>query len=121
MELIHQHTGTIEPGAPSRKLLMLVSVVAIIALTAVVLFATSAPFNQGTASAPLSAHQVVIRGEVADRATAEAEGADLSPQQIVVRGEVADRLTRGGGNPDLSPQQIVIRGEALDRLATESN
>jgi hypothetical protein len=122
MELIHQHTGTIEPGAPYRKLLTLVSVASIVAVTAVLVFVTSGPFNPTPAPAPaLSAQQVVIRGEVADRVTAAAAASRLSPQQIVVRGEVADRPAQGGGTLGLSPQQIVIRGEVLDRLAIQSN
>jgi hypothetical protein len=52
-----------------------------------------------------------------DRA-ATAESAGLSPQQIVIRGEVQDRLSAEAKSESvgLSPQQIVIRGEVQDRL-----
>jgi hypothetical protein len=69
-----------------------------------------------TASVPatdggLTAQQIVIRGEVADRYAAT--NGTLSAQQIVIRGEVADRYAATNGT--LSAQQIVIRGEVADR------
>jgi hypothetical protein len=65
------------------------------------------------ATSGLSAQQVVIRGEVADRYAASQSG--VSAQQLVTRSEVADRY--GTSDSGLSAEQIVVRGEVADRYA----
>jgi hypothetical protein len=63
-----------------------------------------------TASAFLLAGALVASG-TGNRAPEVASG--MSAQQIVIRGEVADRALVG--TPRLSSEQIVIRGEVADR------
>ena len=118
MELIDRHATAHERKASARRLTTVLIALAVLAVVAAALFAMAGAFK-GTPlpAANLSAQQVVIRGEVADR-LAQSAMSGLSAQQIVIRGEVADRLARV---TELSPEQIVIRGEVKDRLLAPAN
>jgi hypothetical protein len=118
MELIHQHAGTYKPSAPASRVPRTAIAAALLAVAALTLFALATAFGPSSApAAGLSAQQIVIRAEVADRQAAQSTSTGLSAQQLVIRAEVADREAASGRPAGLSPQQIVIRGEISDRLA----
>jgi hypothetical protein len=86
------------------------------ALVGAVLVSTLAARPQQTvAGSGLSAQQLVIRSEVADRSAAQAPA--IAPDRSVIRSEVADRIATQATS--LTPLQVVIRGEVADRYAND--
>jgi hypothetical protein len=102
-------TGHLTSGRVGRVGWLVIALAAPLAIAAVALSAGQPAAAPSTESG-MTAEQIVIRGEVADRYLQQEP--TLSDEQIVIRGEVADRYGKGG---TLSDEQIVIRGEVADR------
>jgi hypothetical protein len=102
--------GHLTSGRAVRVGWLVIALAALLAVAAVAL-AGGQPAAAPSTESGITAEQIVIRGEVADRYAQQ--DLTLSDVQIVIRGEVADRYAQQ--DLTLSDVQIVIRGEVAER------